>query len=88
MARASLFIVGGESRESLIGQSPQLSHPSVSLHFRHAENTITSMIAVISFEFVELAMHLDTTQDTAFPTLPEAELAQKLCVKTFFFFFF
>lgn len=44
------------------------------------------MIAVISFEFVELAMHLDTTQDTAFPTLPEAELAQKLCVKTFFFF--
>lgn len=56
-ARASLFIVAGESREGLTGQSPQLSHPSVSPHFRHAENTISSMMAVISFEFVELVMH-------------------------------
>lgn len=69
-ARASLFIVAGKSRAGLIGQGPQLSHPSVSPHFRHTENTISSTMALISFEFVELVMHLGTTQDAAFPTSP------------------
>lgn len=41
----------------VIGQIPQLSHPSVSPHLRHAENTISATMAVISFEFVVLVMH-------------------------------
>ena len=44
----------------VIGQSSELSHPSVSLHFRHAVNTISSTTAVISFEFAVLVMHFDT----------------------------
>lgn len=55
------------------GQNPELSHPSVSPHFRHAESTISAMMAVISFEFVVLVMHFVTTQDTVFPPLPHVE---------------
>lgn len=44
-----MLIVGVESRV-VTGQSLQLS--SVSSHFRHAESSISSTVAVISFELV------------------------------------
>lgn len=46
------------------------------------------MMAVISFEFVVLAMHIDTTQDSASPTLlyRDLELSVKCFDVSFFFF--
>lgn len=60
-----LFIVGAESRVSLIGQSPQLSHPAISPHFRLTKRASSSMIVVISFGFGELLIQLNTALNAA-----------------------
>lgn len=72
----------------VIGQSAQLSHPSVSPRFRHAGNTISSMMAVISFEFVVLVVHFDVTQGAANPTLLCMDLKPIIeCVQSYGFSF-